>query len=277
MIYKDEIYSNKIFLNSVLPLLKVLVEEKEEFKKSFKNKNGVIQICCLDENEKIGTHFVIEEGNIKVVKTILENPDLELQFESICEFNNFCKGKSKKLPKIKGGFKSRLLIPTIKALSTLSKILSFTAIPNDEKEKDLFVKLHFYLISSGISQLNKAGYPEITKWTEDSPDRAYEWRVEGKPELSAYIRVKYGKSKAGRGEYKRSKPFFIMRFNDTDSALDMLKYGNNLINHTVNSDIIMEGATEYDLQIKSFMLLIKNLLSKDKKYENLFLKKEIDL
>ncbi|WP_454054338.1 hypothetical protein [Clostridium sp. Marseille-Q7071] len=270
MIYKDEMYSNKIFLNSVLPLFKVLVEEKEDLKKSFRNKNGVIQICCLDENKKIGIHFVVEEGNIEVVKTILENPDLELQFESIYEFNNFCKGKSKKLPKIKGGFKSRLLIPTIKALSVLSKMLSFTDMPNDEKEKDLLVKLHFYLISSGISQLNKADHPEITKWTQKSPDRAYEWRVVGKPELSAYIRIKYGKSKAGRGQYKRTKPFLAMNFNNTDSALDILKDSENLIKDIVNSHIIMEGATEYDAQIKSFMFLVKNLLSKDRKYENLF-------
>jgi len=272
MIYNDEIYSNKMFLNSVLPLFKVLVEEKEVFKKSFRNKNGIIQICCLDENKKIGVHFVVREGNVKVIKTILENPDLELQFESIYEFNNFCKGKSKKLPKIKGAFKSGLLISTIKALSTLSKMLSFTDISNDEKEKDLLIKLYFYLISSGISQLNKAGHPEIIKWTQKSPDRAYEWRIEGKPELSAYIRVKYGKSKAGRGQYKMSKPFLTMRFKNTDSALDILRDSDNLITDNVNSHIIMEGATEYDAQIKSFMLLVKDLLSKDKKPENLFFK-----
>ena len=55
-----------------------------------------------------------------------------------------------------------------------------------------------------------------------SPDRVYAWKVNDEPTVSAFIRVKAGKSKAGRGEYKRALPFFTMRFDSLKSALGTL-------------------------------------------------------
>lgn len=65
------------------------------------------------------------------------------------------------------------------------------------------VKCFFYLVTSGISQLNKAGHEEIHQWALQSPDRVYAIGVDGHPDVSAYIRIKAGNSKAGRGTYKR--------------------------------------------------------------------------
>ena len=91
-----------------------------------------------------------------------------------------------------------------------------------EETKTLMVKCFFYLLSSGISQLNKMGHTEIKEWTSKSPDRVYAFAVDGHPEVSAFIRIKAGKSRAGRGEYKRAMPFFTLRFNSLDSALGIL-------------------------------------------------------
>lgn len=256
MISNEDLYSNKIFLNSVLPLLKVIIESKEEFSKKFEGKNAIVQVSALNEENKVGTHFIIENGKWQVVKGTVEKADLELEFKSIPALNAFFAGKSKKLPKIKGWYKFGLFISTMKVLTTMAKLLGADKPPEKEEDKELLVKLYFYLLSSGISQLNKAGHPEVSKWVGKSPDRVYAWRVEGKPELSAYIRLKAGKSKAARGTYKRSKPFFTMCFDSPDSALGILLEIDNLIESTVKGKLVMEGAPEYGAQIGEYMTLV---------------------
>lgn len=256
MIPRDEIYSNRIFLNAVLPLVKVIVEDTESLKKGFQGKTGKIQISALGDEGKVGTHFIIEDGEWTVKLGITESPDVELEFKSIKAFNDFFKGKSKKLPKIKGFKNLGLLIYTFKSLLKMADMLGATEPPKDEDEKELLVKLYFYLLSAGISQLNKAGHPKVSNWAKKSPDRVYAWAVDGKPNLCAYIRVKAGNSRSARGKYTRSKPFFTMRFDSVDSALGILLQTDDLIESTVKGKLIMEGAPEFGAQIGDFMIMV---------------------
>lgn len=256
MTTQQDIFANKIFLNSVLPLVKVVVQSKESLNKKFKGVNAVIQISAKDINEKVGTHFIIEDGEWTIAKGVTEKPTIELEFKSIPALNGFFSGKSNKLPKIKGWYNIRLLINTLKALMTMGNLLKSTKPPEDKKEKELLVKLYFYLLSSGISQLNKAGHPDILKWTKRSPERVYAWVVEDKPKLSAYMKVKAGKTKAARGIYKRSKPFFTMRFDSVDSALGILLETDDMIESTTKGKLIMEGGPEYGTQLGEFMVLV---------------------
>ena len=252
----DEIYANSIFLNSVLPLAKVIAESRKELGKRFDGKTAKIQISAKDPNGKVGTYFDINNGEWTVVCRTTEKPDLELEFQSIPDLNNFFAGKSKKLPKIKGLHRVGLLISTLKVLTTMGKLLGATKPPDKKEDKELLVKLYFYLLSSGISQLNKAGHPEVSKWAKKSPDRVYAWVVKGKPDMGAYIRVKAGNTKAGRGEYSRSKPFFTMWFDSADSALGILLEIDDLIAATIKGNLVMEGAPEYGAQIGEFMTLV---------------------
>jgi hypothetical protein len=118
------------------------------------------------------------------------------------------------------------------------------------------VRLYFYLLSSGISQLNKAGHPEVSKWARKSPDRIYAWAVDGKPDVSAYLRVKGGRTKSVRGQYTRSKPFFTMRFDSIDSAHGILLQTDNLIEAAIKGRLIMDGAPEFGAEIGEFMNLV---------------------
>jgi hypothetical protein len=256
MATKEEIFANRIFLNSVLPLLKVIVENQGTLAQKFKNRTVVVQISADDPDGKVGTYFNIQNGAWNVVKGIAEKADLELEFQSIPHLNGFFAGKSKKFPRIKGWYKISLLSGVLKALMYMAKMLGATKPPVKETEKDLLVKLFFYLLPSGISQLNKAGHPEISKWAGKSPDRVYAWVVNGKPELSSYIRVKAGKTKAAHGQYTYSKPFFTMRFDSVDSALGILLQRDDMIAATTNGRIIMEGAPEFGAQIGEFMMLV---------------------
>lgn len=257
----EELYAGRIILNAVLPLLKVVVESKPELAKPFEGKSAKIQVSAKDAEGKYAVHFDIQNGLWTVCRGAAEQPDLELEFPSIAAMNRFFSGKSKKLPRIKGWYRLKLLTGTLKALMTMGRLLGSKTPPAKDKEKELMVKLFFYLLSSGISQLNKAGHPEVSKWAKRSPDRVYAWAVAAKPELSAYIRVKAGNSKAARGEYTRSKPFFTMRFDSVDSALGILLQRDNMIEATAEGRLIMEGGPEYGAQLGEFMMLVGSYVS----------------
>ncbi len=249
-------YANIIFLNAVLPLLKVIVDSDEKIKKNFKGITAVLQISALDADGKVGTHYEIEDGEFKVIKGIIEKPTLELEFKSVVDFNGFFKGTSKKLPKIKGITKVKLLTASLAGLLKMAGLLGLKEAPEKHDEKILLVRLYFYLLSSGISQLNKAGHPAISKWVKKSPDRVYAWTVNGEEHLSAFLRIKAGNSKAARGLYKRSKPFFTMRFDSTESALGILMEIDDMIESTIKGNLVMEGAPEFGAQLGEYMTIV---------------------
>ena len=148
-----------------------------------------------------------------------------------------------------GAFKAFLM-----TLLKMSSLLSATEPPKDEETKELMVKCFFYLLSSGISQLNKMGHADIHDWASKSPDRVYAWAVNGYPQISAYLRVKAGKSRAGRGEYKRAMPFFTLRFDSLDSALGILLGTDDMLEAVKKGHLIMDGAPEFGGQIGAYML-----------------------
>ncbi len=99
-------------------------------------------------------------------------------------------------------------------------------------------------------------HPEIHAWALTSPDRVFQWAVEGHPECTAYMRVKAGKTRAGRGEYKRSKPFFCMKFDTAAHALMILLGTGDMLQMTKDKQLIMEGAPEFGAKIGDYMMIV---------------------
>lgn len=266
--HSEEYYTNKIFLNAVLPVMKTVVEGKESLKKGWNGKNGICQIRCLaneHDDADDGTHFLIEEGKWTVKRGLSEeSPDVELIFKSRAHLNNFFKGKQIPFPAMKGVIKGKgLFIPFMKTLITMGGLLGSKQAPKSEDDQHLLVKSMFNLLSSGISTLNKLGHPKIKNWTEKSHDRVYAWRVGDDEDLASYLRIKAGKSKASRGVYSRSMPFFTMKFDSVSSALGILLGTDDMIQSTVNGKIIMEGAPEYGSQLGDHMLMIGAMIQGD--------------
>ena len=163
---KEALYSNKIFLNAALPLVKVIANDVPSLKKKFENVQAVIQVSCLDpecEAGKQGMHFIINNGEWLVHTCLTEDPDIELQFKSIENLNDFFKGKITPagIPKIKGLKKAGTLVSFVMVLLKMADLLGATEPPKDEETKELLVKCYFYLLSSGISQLNKWVIPKL--------------------------------------------------------------------------------------------------------------------
>ncbi len=258
---QEALYSNKIFLNAALPLVKVIANDIPSLKKKFENAHAVIQVSCLDpdvEGGKVGMHFVVNSGEWLVHTCLTEDPHIELQFKSVEALNDFFKGNISLggIPKIKGIKHAGTLVSFVMVLLKMADLLGATEPPKDEESKELLVKCYFYLLSSGISQLNKMGHKEIREWTSKSPDRVYAFAVDGYPQVSAFLRIKAGKSRAGRGEYKRAMPFFTLRFNNLDSALGTLLGTDDMLEATKAGRLIMDGGPEFGAQIGGFMLEI---------------------
>ncbi len=262
----EALYTNKIFLCGALPLLKTIVADVPSLKKKFENVHCVYQVSCLDPEApegKYATHFVVngDEWLVhanKVAHRINDQKFVELEFKTVDAMNAFFKGKigPKTLPKMIGISNIKEFGVFMMALLKMSALLTATAPPEKEEDKRLTVKCYFYLLSSGISTLNKMGHPEIHDWTSKSPDRVYAWAVNDEPTVSAYIRIKAGKSKAGRGEYKRALPFFTMRFDNLDSALGILMSIDDMLESVQKGKLIMDGAPEFGAQIGAYMMEI---------------------
>ncbi len=263
MASRDEIYTNKLFLNAVLPLIKVIANDVPSLKKKFEHAHAVIQVSALDADSpegKVATHYVVNAGEWVVHNDKVDaNPHVELEFKSIETMNAFFKGSigPKTLPKMKGLTKHPGLFASfMMVLLKMSSLLTAKSIPEDEDTKLLLTKCYFYLLSSGISQLNKLGHPDVHGWTLKSPDRVYSWAVDGHEEISAYLRIKAGKSRSGRGVYKRAMPFFTMRFNNLDSALGILMSIDDMLESVKAEKLIMEGAPEFGAQLGEYMMLV---------------------
>ena len=256
-------YTNKVFMAAALPLMKTIATDVPELKKKFEGVNAIYQVSVMvNAQDKDAVHFIVEDGvwYCKLGEYFgQEKIDAELQFASMEKMNAFMKGDMSKLPKIKiksfGKFIKFMMV-----LLKMSSLLGIKTPPeNDEELSLLLCKLYFYLLSSGISQLNKMGHPAIHEWALKSPDRCYQWAVEGHPECTAYMRVKAGKTRAGRGEYKRSKPFFCMKFDCATSALKILLGTGDMFQMTANKQLIMEGAPEFGVQIGDYMMIVGDL------------------
>jgi hypothetical protein len=263
----EALYASRIFLNAALPLIKVLAEEKPELKRAFAGKDGVVQVSARNslassggDPEKVGTHFEVSEGAIKVVPGLAERADVELAFPSVEALNGFFSGKSMKLPRIKGALGHLgLFLAFFRTLLAMAGALGAKEPPKSPEERALLVKLYFYLLTAGISQLNKAGHPDVAKWAASSPDRVYALAVLGNDELAAYVRVKAGNTKAVRGVYERAKPFFTLAFDSVDSALGTLLGKDEMIAATAEGRIRMLGAPEYGAMLGEFLLLVGSL------------------
>ena len=263
MIDQSTLYSYKIFLNAALPLVKVIASDDPKLAKKFARAHCIFQVSALHPDEpsgKVATHFTVNDGEWKVcTDCVATNAMVELQFKSVEAFVSFFKGKMSPatLPKMIGAVKhTGMFLAFMSVLLKMSSLLSATAPPADEATKVLLVKCFFYLLSSGISCLNKNGHEGVKAWTTPSPDRVYSWAVDGHPEVAAYIRIKAGKSRAGRGEYKRAMPFFTLRFDCLDSALGILMDTDDMMDATKAGRLIMDGAPEFGAQLGDFMLTV---------------------
>ena len=117
----------------------------------------------------------------------------------------------------------------------------------------------FYMITTALSQFNKGNDPDMVKWTASQPERIYQITVDD--DIAAYLRVKAGKTKAGRGKYTKRRPFVHMKFNGVDGAMPVVLNDVDMVTAVKNGFLTVEGPPEYGRDIGIFMMRIQELIT----------------
>jgi len=249
---KDKYVLARIMMRAALPLAKVLIEDDPKMKKKLEGFNAVVQFEVKGYDDLV-TVMNFTDGVVDFAFTRHENPDVNFVFKDPGQLNKFFGGKVA-MPVIKGMFKLGIVMKVVPLLLGLTLLLP-TKKPKDPAKKYMKVKLLFYMLSSALSQMNKAGDEEFVEFCEKMPDRIIQWSCPPDGPY-AYLRIKYGKSKAGRGLYTRKKPFIDMQFNGVDSAIKVLTNELDLVDAVRYGHLLQLGSPEYGAKLGSYMLKI---------------------
>jgi hypothetical protein len=257
----------QLFFKAAFPVMKVVLQDHPKFKKTWEKVQAVVQFRGKDDEGDLVCHLVFDNGDFKVVQGEYEGkPDLELTFNTITKMVKMFKGSMTSLPDmkciIKGLFtKPGLLVNTILLLLQLMLMMPDNN-PTDELKKYLKVKMSLYMITTALSVANKLEWEGIKDWT-NQPDRIYQFVVGDikNPEIACYLRVKGGKSKAGRGVYERKTPFVCFNFSSVDGALNVLQKKKEFVQCAEDGDVQVIGAPEYGVQLNDIMAVLQDLLT----------------
>ncbi|HHU43560.1 MAG: hypothetical protein QM214_00620 [Bacillota bacterium] len=256
----------QLFFSAAFPVMKVVIEENPKIKKKWENVEAVVQFRGMDDDGDLVCHLIFDKGNLTVVQGEYDQkPDLELTFNTIAKMVRMFKGSMTSLPDMKCIFKGlftkpALLINTIMLLMQLMLMMP-TVEPTDDLKKYLKVKLSLYMITTALSVANKLGWEGIKDWTMQ-PDRIYQFIVGDlkEPKIACYLRVKGGKSKAGRGVYQRKNPFVCFHFFSIDGAISTLLRKKEFVESVEAGDVEIIGAPEYGAQLNDIMSILQDLL-----------------
>jgi len=258
MASERDLLASRIIFRAVLPVVKVMLEDDAKMRQTFEGVTGTVQFVAKDEAGPAGGYLRFEDGAYSVVPEIAEKADITFSFSSVSKMNAMFAGKPV-LPRIGGWSHFGLLVKTFKLLLAL-KILMPNAAPKTPEGKALKVKMTLHMVAVALSQMNKAGEPDMAKWTSKQPERIYQWSCE--PEgIACYLRIKAGQTKAGRGYYTRRKPFVHMKFNGADAALKVLSNSVDTVQAIALGYVVNDGSPEYGGQIGDFMQRVAALIT----------------
>ena len=258
MATEKDLLTSRIVFRAVLPVIKVMLEDDPKTAKKFEGVTAVIQFVAKDAAGPVGAHLKFTDGAFEAVPAIADRADITFSFSSVAKMNAMFCGKPV-VPWIKGITNVGLLLKVFGVLMGL-KLLMPNARPKSPEQARLKVKMTLYMISTALSQLNKAGDPDMSKWTSKQPERVYQWSCE--PEgIACYLKVKAGKTKAGRGYFTRRKPFVHMKFSGVEGAIPVLTNSIDTVQAMAQGLVANDGSPEYGGQIGDFMLRIAALLT----------------
>ena len=252
--------ATRIFLRALMPVMKVVVTDDPKMAARFTGVSARIRFLVKAGEETPGTDLLFEDGRLEVDATMAGEPELQFTFKTPEKFNGFMAGKPV-VPSIKGWRHVGLLMKVVSLLLAM-KILMPDARPKAPEKRRLKVKMIIYMITTALSQYNKGGDSEMGAWTKKQPDRIYQMSVETEDddEIAAYLRVKAGKTKAGRGFYTRRRPFVHICFSGIDGAMPVLLGDVEFVEAVGRQLVTVEGSPEYAANLNDYMQRIQALI-----------------
>jgi len=248
----------RIIFKAVLPVMKVLLEDDPGTRARFQGLDAKVQFTAQDPPEEASAYLHFHDNTLDVVEGKAENPDIMFRFPSLSKMIAMFAGKPV-IPRIQGWTRVGLLIKVMGLLMAM-KLLLPTAKPKDPHKARLKVKMTLYMITTALSQLNKAGDPDMRSWTSKQPLRIYQWSCEP-GNIAAHLKIKAGKTKAGRGTYERRKPFVHIKFAGPEGAIPVLSNSVDMVQAMGSGLLTVEGSPEYGAAVGIFMVRIAKMLS----------------
>ena len=246
-----------LLMKAALPLTKTLLEERPELAFLYKRWKRVIQFQVKDDSE-LACHLIFNKGKLEFVEGRHRSPHIDFIFKDANAFVNLMTGKPA-LPKIKGKVRHPKTLTMFLPLMLGLTLLMPNNIPQKPKQRALKVKLLLNFITVALSKLNKAGDEEMRRFTKSMPDRIFQWSVEGGP--AVYLRIKRGRTKAGKGIYTRKRPFVHMKFSSIDSAFDVLTGQVDNVEAMKDGRLVVEGSPEHGKEITGIMRRIESMIA----------------
>ena len=252
-----EILVANLYFQAVFPVMKILLQDDPALARKFaKVKNRVVFKAKSGEGEWMGCSLIFDEGTFSLDFEDFSKGDVIFSFSSVEKMNTFLKGGTA-LPKIKGLTKPALLSKVIALLLSL-KLMMPEARPKKPLKKYLKVKMALTMVTLALSKLNRYGYPDMKAWTKNQPDRVYQLSVDNS-DIAVYLRVKAGKTKAGKGLYTHRRPFVHMRFGSVEAALKILLREAEFVEGVDKGYVSIEGSPEYAAQLNDLMMRVQAL------------------
>ncbi len=257
---KRDLLTSRIILRAIFPVFKVLISDDPKINKMFKGVTGKVQFVGDYNGEPVGAALIFTNGNLEIEQGLCEKPDITFSFKTIERMNAMLAGKPAFPPKVKGWTNFSLLFKVLMLLLGVTILLP-TKRPKAPEKKKLKLKLIIFMITTALSQYNKGGDEEMVAWTKKQPDRVYQFSVETEEDIAAYIRIKAGKSKAGRGFYKKKRPFVHFKFASVESAMPVLLNDIEFVQALAENYVTVEGSPEYGANLNNFMMKIQGMIS----------------
>jgi hypothetical protein len=246
-----------VILHSLLPLLKVVVADRPEWARRFAATRAIVQFDV--SYTPLGAYIIFDNDHIDVIPGLHPEPTLSFSFKDIAALIAFFTGKPA-LPRVRGALRHPVLAARVLWFLSTLRVLTPEVELRRAADRALHVKLVLYLATHALSQMNRAGHPDVVALVSKSPDRVYQWTVE-ETGVSAYLRVHQGKSKAGRGVYPRRRPFVRYTFPTVDGAFRVFTTTRSQMEGVIRGDVKPEGSPEYSRKISILIQKVDELLT----------------
>ena len=294
---QKDVLTTQIYFNAAFPALRVPLEEDPKQVAKFKNVNAVVEFKANDdenplacyivflteemaEKSAVGKRFKVYQGEYPGYIEMADGEKydalkvVKMHFKSIPSLLGVFKGDSPLemlgivAPLVKNIFNPVTLKFLFLMLTLMKTMPNFTPDDSEPWEQYLTVKLSLYLITRALSTANKLGWETMSEWTAKQPDRTYQFQVgatldkdgnELYPEIDAYLRVKMGRSKAGKG--LRKYPFVLFKFPNPDGCIAVLTGRYDFVECVEKGCVEIVGAGDsYAVQFNSIMTICQNML-----------------
>lgn len=250
-----------LYLVAVLPLLEIVVAERSDVRELLRGLSGSVQFEARGAD--FAGRFVFEGGSLRVFYGPPEPSTLHFVFRRLAAMNEFFAGKPR-LPWISPylGLHHPVMVARVARLLMALRILEppgkDAALPAPE-ERALRVRLLLYLVTRALERLHSQGYGPMLEFAEGSPDRVYQWTVLG-TDIAAWVRVRAGRVKCGRGTFAARRPFVHFVFPDVDAAFSVLTATGSQMQGFRGGRVVTYGSPEYTRKMALLMQDVDKLL-----------------